>query len=108
MEVDTTAGDTNGALLDELSSTLDSLSKKPYDYALHARNIELSKKLGMLEQVDSARAMMAQSFPLPEPGWMEWIEERKQAATSKPDDPQALAAVIDLYEQALNAMLCES
>ena len=98
------AGDT--ALLDELSSTLDALTKKPYDYALHARNIELSKSLGMHEQVDSARAMLAQSFPLPESAWLEWVEERKEIAKNSPDDPQAVAAVIELYERALNTMLC--
>ena len=113
MEVEPVVNDTaanaaaDGALLDELSSTLDKISKKPYEYSLHARNVALSQQLGMADQVDSAREMLSQSFPLPESGWLEWIEERKARSKKSPQDLDAVVSVVDLYEKALNHMLCE-
>lgn len=103
----TPGGAADGALLDELSSTLDKISKKPYDYNLHARNVALSQQLGMDDQVDSAREMLSQSFPLPEAGWLEWIEKRKARSKQNPQDLDAVTSVVDLYEKALNHMLCK-
>jgi hypothetical protein len=101
------AVDGDSAVLDQLSSTLDALSKKPYDYSLHERNLELSKALSMPDQVDSARALLAQHFSLPESGWLEWVEERKTTYKEK-QEPEALVAVIELYERALQEILCTS
>lgn len=53
-------------LLEQYSALLDSVTSRPFDRQLHLDHIDLTKKLGDEQGLESARHMMATYFPLPE------------------------------------------
>jgi hypothetical protein len=62
MDVDTPATGT----AEDLAKVKKQLDKKPYDYGLHQRRVELAKQLELPDELEQARTDWAERYPLPE------------------------------------------
>jgi hypothetical protein len=60
MDVDTASAGTQ----EDLAQLKKQLDKKPYDYGLHQRRVQLAKQLELPDELEQARAAWAERYPL--------------------------------------------
>lgn len=91
--------------LEALSSILERITENPYDLALHAEHIRISRATGMEDQVESALEMMTAFWAAGEDVWLPLIQRKIAAANL--DTLQDLQGILDLFARAEQDYLCE-
>ncbi|GAA6048750.1 hypothetical protein JCM3770_003941 [Rhodotorula araucariae] len=95
------AVDAEDQRVERYSALLEQLSAAPFDRALHEQRIALAQELALADEVEQARNALAQSYPLSEAEWTEWLDDRKAALAPAPtDDVTPFLDLVELYRRA--------
>lgn len=65
-EVEEVIDNSEEGMLDQYSNLLESISLNPFNLDLHLQHIFLTKELGLDQELNEARQMFIQYFPMPE------------------------------------------
>ncbi|KAF8635933.1 hypothetical protein AX15_000104 [Amanita polypyramis BW_CC] len=85
--------------LDVLADLINELSQKPYDIALHAKNIRLAQSLeGMESEVQSAMEMLPEFLAAGEDIWLFLLDKKEQSVDLT--SVNGVADLLALYERA--------
>ncbi|KAJ3160133.1 RNA-binding protein 4F [Geranomyces michiganensis] len=86
---------------EDLAALQEQIASSPYDYEAHLKCITELQRAGDLKQVKAARERMAETFPLPENVWMDWIRDESKIATTTAEN----IYILDLYKKACHDYL---
>ncbi|KAK3268088.1 hypothetical protein CYMTET_23386, partial [Cymbomonas tetramitiformis] len=90
--------------LEEMMQLEKVLRDSPYDYDSHIKYISAVRHCGLRERLRTARHTMAETFPLKESLWKEWIYDEMQQAKSGED----LSLIETIFEKACSDYLSVS
>ncbi|KAJ3174635.1 RNA-binding protein 4F [Geranomyces variabilis] len=80
----------------ELTALSEQLAASPYDFDAHVKYITELRRAGDIGRLKTAREHMAQTFPLPENLWKEWVGDESKIATTTAEKNH----VLGLYKRA--------
>ncbi|KAJ3150870.1 Squamous cell carcinoma antigen recognized by T-cells 3 [Geranomyces variabilis] len=89
----------------ELAALSEQIAASPYDYDAHVKYVTELRRSGDLEQLKGARERMAETFPLPENLWKDWIGDESKIATTPSEKNYVLGLYMRACEDYLSADL---